>query len=59
MKAAVHKAKLGQSEELAAIQRLDEQVRRLAFGKTREIAHPPFFHGKQEDRLHPLFVKII
>jgi hypothetical protein len=29
MKTAVHKAKLGQTEELAAIKRLDEQARRL------------------------------
>ena len=29
LKAAVQKAKLGQSEELAAIKRLDEQARRL------------------------------
>jgi hypothetical protein len=33
MKSAVVKAKLGQSEELAAIRRLDEQARRLE-GKT-------------------------
>jgi uncharacterized protein len=29
LKSAVHKAKLGESEELAAIRRLDDEVRRL------------------------------
>ena len=37
LKIAVHRARLGQSEELAAIRRLDEQARRLE----RHISGPP------------------
>jgi hypothetical protein len=53
MKSAVRKAKLGQSEELAALRRLDDQARLLDFA-----SRPPFDtegHIADERRLSPVY----
>jgi len=50
MKSAVHKAKLGNSEELAAIRRLDEQARRLEQVTTGPSVQALI--GDERDRSH-------
>jgi hypothetical protein len=50
MKSAVRKAKLGNAEELAAIQRLDDQARRLERSATGPSV--PALIAEERDRSH-------